>query len=204
MRLVDYGGTLIFVSHDRYFVERLATKIIEVGHGHAIMYPGTYQEFLWHKEHSPGQEGQDLRLARRSAQGRRGGKGRTAATKQVRAQQTPQKAAGGRRLTKRNAPMRKRGRKRAPRKLAAPGSKRSKPASPRREQAIRDIESAMAVPGFYDDRAAAQTTIDRHQALMWKVGDLMHQWEELQSTASLSSSTDVNKIEIQFTVLLSW
>ena len=33
--LVDYGGTLIFVSHDRYFVERLATKIIEVGNGTA-------------------------------------------------------------------------------------------------------------------------------------------------------------------------
>ena len=33
--LVDYGGTLIFVSHDRYFVERLATKIIEVGSGDA-------------------------------------------------------------------------------------------------------------------------------------------------------------------------
>ena len=31
--LVDYGGTLIFVSHDRYFVERLATKIVEVGSG---------------------------------------------------------------------------------------------------------------------------------------------------------------------------
>ena len=31
--LADYGGTLIFVSHDRYFVERLATKIVEVGHG---------------------------------------------------------------------------------------------------------------------------------------------------------------------------
>src|SRR6185503_9541055 len=49
--LVDYGGTLIFVSHDRYFVERLATKIIEVGHGTALVYPGTYPEFLWHKEH---------------------------------------------------------------------------------------------------------------------------------------------------------
>src|SRR5206468_849808 len=49
--LVDYGGTLIFVSHDRYFVERLATKIIEVGHGTALVYPGTYKEFLWHKEH---------------------------------------------------------------------------------------------------------------------------------------------------------
>src|SRR3954471_7639868 len=49
--LVDYGGTLIFVSHDRYFVERLATKIIEVGNGAAVVYPGTYKEFLWHKAH---------------------------------------------------------------------------------------------------------------------------------------------------------
>src|SRR4029077_4594407 len=53
--LVDYGGTLIFVSHDRYFVERLATKIIEVGNGTAIAFPGTYKEFLYPKEH--GQEG---------------------------------------------------------------------------------------------------------------------------------------------------
>ena len=52
--LVDYGGTLIFVSHDRYFVERLATKIIEVGNGTAVVYPGTYDEFLWHKEHRAG------------------------------------------------------------------------------------------------------------------------------------------------------
>ena len=41
--LVDYGGTLIFVSHDRYFVERLATKIIEIGNGTAIAYPGHLQ-----------------------------------------------------------------------------------------------------------------------------------------------------------------
>src|SRR3984893_17579388 len=53
--LVEYGGTLIFVSHDRYFVERLATKIIEVGNGTATMFPGTYKEFLYHKEHA-GQE----------------------------------------------------------------------------------------------------------------------------------------------------
>ncbi len=50
--LEDYGGTLIIVSHDRYFVEKLATKIIEIGHGQALVYPGTYKEFLWHKEHS--------------------------------------------------------------------------------------------------------------------------------------------------------
>ena len=41
--LEDYGGTLIIVSHDRYFVEKLATKIIEIGHGQALVYPGNLQ-----------------------------------------------------------------------------------------------------------------------------------------------------------------
>src|SRR5262245_6399781 len=48
--LEDYGGTLILVSHDRYFVERLATKIIEIGQGEATVYPGTYTESLWSKK----------------------------------------------------------------------------------------------------------------------------------------------------------
>ncbi len=49
------------------------------------------------------------------------------------------------------------------------------------ETEIKELEQAMAAPGFYEDRAAAQPILDRHQALMWRVGDLMHQWEELQS-----------------------
>src|SRR5713226_4227746 len=66
--LVDYGGTLIFVSHDRYFVERLATKIIEVGSGTAVVYPGTYKEFLWHKEH-PLEKGESAKDKVQSAAG---------------------------------------------------------------------------------------------------------------------------------------
>ena len=50
--LADYGGTLVFVSHDRYFVEKLATKVIEVGDGRATLYPGTYEAFLWSKDHT--------------------------------------------------------------------------------------------------------------------------------------------------------
>ena len=52
--LTDYGGTLIFVSHDRYFVDRLATKVIDIGHGEAVLYPGTYEEFRWSKEQAAG------------------------------------------------------------------------------------------------------------------------------------------------------
>jgi hypothetical protein len=38
----------------------------------------------------------------------------------------------------------------------------------------------MADPAFYDDRAAADAAVARHQTLMWEVGDLMNAWETLQ------------------------
>ena len=47
--LEDYGGTLVFVSHDRYFVDKLATKVIEVGGGEAPLYPGGYEDFVYWK-----------------------------------------------------------------------------------------------------------------------------------------------------------
>jgi hypothetical protein len=50
------------------------------------------------------------------------------------------------------------------------------------EQAIRNHEQQMAAPGFYDNRALAQPVIDQHQSLMWQVGELMRQWEELQAS----------------------
>src|SRR3954469_25586986 len=67
--LADYGGTLVFVSHDRYFVERLATKIIEIGNGTAIVYPGTYKEFLWHKDHPAVADNDDGRVGQERREG---------------------------------------------------------------------------------------------------------------------------------------
>ena len=40
----------VFVSHDRYFVDQLATKVIEVGGGEALVYPGGYEDFLYWKK----------------------------------------------------------------------------------------------------------------------------------------------------------
>jgi hypothetical protein len=45
---------------------------------------------------------------------------------------------------------------------------------------MRETEAAMSAPGFYEDRDRAQPLIERHQALMWELGDLMHEWEDLQ------------------------
>ena len=53
--LADYGGTLIFVSHDRYFVDRLANKVVDVGGGEAMVYPGGYEDFVaWKKAREAG------------------------------------------------------------------------------------------------------------------------------------------------------
>jgi hypothetical protein len=42
----------------------------------------------------------------------------------------------------------------------------------------------MATPGFYADLEASKPVTDRHQALMWEVGDLIAQWEALQEHAA--------------------
>ncbi len=42
-----YPGTIVFVSHDRGFVQRVATKILEVSDGRVQLYPGTYDEYVW-------------------------------------------------------------------------------------------------------------------------------------------------------------
>ena len=48
--LKGYQGTIVFVSHDRYFVDELATRVIEVGAGAVESYPGNYEDFLAAKQ----------------------------------------------------------------------------------------------------------------------------------------------------------
>jgi len=47
--LGDYGGTLVFVSHDRYFLDGLATKVLEIGNETAVAHPGGYEDYLYRK-----------------------------------------------------------------------------------------------------------------------------------------------------------
>ena len=44
--LLAYTGTLVFVAHDRYFLDHLPDEIIEVGHGTAVRYLGNYEAYL--------------------------------------------------------------------------------------------------------------------------------------------------------------
>jgi len=48
--LSAYTGTVVFVSHDRYFIDKLATRVFEIGGGRVEVYPGNYEDFLWRKK----------------------------------------------------------------------------------------------------------------------------------------------------------
>jgi ATP-binding cassette subfamily F protein 3 len=48
--LMKYTGTVVFVSHDRYFIDKLATRVFEIGDGKVEIYPGNYEDYLWRKQ----------------------------------------------------------------------------------------------------------------------------------------------------------
>ena len=45
-----YSGTVVFVSHDRYFIDRLATRVLEIENGAITAYEGNYEDYLRRKE----------------------------------------------------------------------------------------------------------------------------------------------------------
>ncbi len=47
--LEKYNGTVVFVSHDRYFIDKLATRVFEIGGGRVEVFPGNYEDYLWRK-----------------------------------------------------------------------------------------------------------------------------------------------------------
>jgi len=183
--LMDYGGTLVVVSHDRYFIDKLATKVIEIGDGRALLYPGTYEEFHWSKTHAGKAPALPDGLGRASLA--------PAPPKPTsrQAQVPPSKprpaVPKGDRVAdydaKKRADADARKRARARKTLQGRINELEGRIADREGQ-IEKLEATMSAPGFYEDREKSKPVIDRHQRLMWDVGDLMNQWEALQHHAA--------------------
>ncbi|MEO5937348.1 MAG: ABC-F family ATP-binding cassette domain-containing protein [Terriglobales bacterium] len=52
--LQKFTGTVVFVSHDRYFIDKLATRVFEIGAGEVHVFPGNYEDYRWRKEKDEG------------------------------------------------------------------------------------------------------------------------------------------------------
>jgi len=67
--LVDYAGTVLFVTHDRVFLQRIATRIVELDRGRLTSWPGDYATYLERKEESLATEAvQDAKFDKRLAE----------------------------------------------------------------------------------------------------------------------------------------
>ena len=172
--LADYGGTLIFVSHDRYFVEKLATKIIEVGDGKATLYPGTYEAFLWSK-----QARQNPGAAPQASAAKAPGKKAPSLKSQAPSPKPPERSYEDRK--RESAEQRKR--ERALKVLKDRVAELEKRIA-EREKAIKEVETKMSAPDFYSDHEKSKPVLAQHQELMWQVGELLGQWEMLQGELS--------------------
>jgi len=49
--IIGYAGAVVFVSHDRAFIRKVASRIIDLDRGNLVSYPGNYQAYLDQKAH---------------------------------------------------------------------------------------------------------------------------------------------------------
>ncbi len=192
--LEDFGGTLILVSHDRYFIDKLATKVIDVGGGQAQVYPGGYEDYRWslakREEEAAAKAAAPVKPAHaqaRAGQAADAGQGRRAAAAPARRSAARRAAAAAGRPAKPGDAREDRKRQEAEdrRRKRAREAVESRIAAleatiAEREATMKTIEATMSAPGFYENHDTSKPTIDQHQTLMWELGDLMHRWEELQ------------------------
>jgi ATP-binding cassette subfamily F protein 3 len=193
--LADYGGTLIFVSHDRYFVDRLATKVIDVGGGQAVLYPGGYEAFLWkQRQEAAGPAAATAPTTPRAAASSSNAKPADASRRPANAQR-PAKTVSAKPEVPPAPPQNYAAKKRddaeqrkkdKARKALQDRISELETRIAETEQAIKTLEARMSDPGFYGQHEASKPVLDEHQSLMWKVGELLGQWEML--TAELDQN----------------
>jgi len=163
--LVAFNGTIVFISHDRYFINRIATHVVEVDRGHLATHLGNYDEYLERKSgvaHAPPTAADPPRAVARTEPARpspgRAGSGR-----------------GSRKGLEREIKTIKERLEAIETQIAA------------MERRLEEIGLALADPDLYRDgaraREIAQSRKDAEQQVAW----LMKEWEELSLRLSAAS-----------------
>ncbi|MGI2336468.1 MAG: ABC-F family ATP-binding cassette domain-containing protein [Dehalogenimonas sp.] len=152
--LQDYGGTLCFITHDRTLIHQAANRIIEVKDGRAEVFPGTYEEYLYHQESSS----QSLPVG----------------AKMVNEPASIRPSAGQRQRT--GALRNEFNRKMTPIKKQM---ERIEGVLAAEEAELAVIEDEFANPGGYEDSKKVVARIDRHKALKESIKRRTDEWEKL-------------------------
>lgn len=161
--LRDFPGTLVFVSHDRYFVDALATRVLEVAGGDVTSYLGNYEDFLRAKAAAGDESHSSLRVEQAVAE-------TIAAETQTASDE--QLSYAERKELKRKERRRQKDLDEIEQRIET------------LEQELAELEEAMADPTLYQDANRWREISDRHAHLKDEVEGSYRQWEKLQLAES--------------------
>jgi ATP-binding cassette subfamily F protein 3 len=153
--LIDYPGTILFVSHDRYFLNKMATRVLELTPGGVTSYLGNYDYYLEKK-----QELAELAAEQRVANGK------------VSNDKVPT-AAGDKSHYEREKEAKRRERQRQKR------LEEIETAIARLEEEISRWEEELCLPEIYNDHKQAQERTDAIAQARQQIDQLLDEWAEL-------------------------
>ena len=178
--LDQFDGTMLFISHDRYFINRIATKVVEVRDGRLAEYAGDYDYYLEKRE----AEQPSAVSAQPPAQaGNRAPNGRKTATpvEPRAASREPRTVEAPKSRTREAKRADAEARQRKSREVA-PLRARLKEAEgeiARIETRVRELTDQMANPDLYKDGERARDVARERKEMEERVGSLYSKWEEL-------------------------
>jgi len=156
--LKGYKGTLVFVSHDRYFVDALASRVVEVAARRATSYIGNYEDFLQSKSGEGDLRHSSLRV-------------------EVRADESAQAGRTGRIVSHAERKAARREEKKRQKELAEVESRIEA-----LETEIAELTVEMQDPAMAVDHASLGKLIDQHTELQSELDTCMGIWEDLQES----------------------
>jgi ATP-binding cassette, subfamily F, member 3 len=158
--LRGYGGTVVFVSHDRHFVASLADHIVEVGGGRLREFPGGYDDFLWKRE-----------------QERLGAAGKDGTARPAASAAPPPAAAPTRELPTTAAGTRGASELDGRRRSRRLGALEDEIAG--LEDRKRRFSEVMGSPDFFANAQKAEVYLRQYHEVEQELGRLYREWEEL-------------------------
>ena len=163
--LADYQGTIVFVAHDRYFMDALATRVAAIGGGGAALYWGNYSDYL--ARISPPEPDPATPPAPSPA-----------AAKRPKRRAKPADNAGGRRPPGKNRLRQLRREWRAVFEAIADT-----------EAAVESLEARMAAPGFFGDREGSREVTATYEDLKSRLPALYEKLERLDAAVQDNPGT---------------
>ncbi|WP_202080800.1 ABC-F family ATP-binding cassette domain-containing protein [Caldalkalibacillus salinus] len=165
--LIHYPGTILFVSHDRYFINRIANKVVELHTQGATTYLGDYDYYVYKKEEQEQIEALDEQKQKNKPQ-----EDTTSSAKPE--NPTDENEASDKAKYELNK-QRQRIERQFERKRSALEEKMTKV-----EERINELEQEMCLPEVYEDYEAAQKVQNELDALNEELNTYFEEWSELE------------------------